>query len=133
MKQHYKTKQRVQEVPVKSYKEGIHYYMEGERVIFTALFHIQRGSCCGNGCRHCPYDPKHKKGKVVLLEKFSKFQDMDLKDIEKQLKELQKLDVNSLSPEKIQEIIDQLLDFTDQTETQLNNDIQKQIDESENS
>ncbi len=58
---------------------------------------------------------------------------MDLKDIEKQLKELQKLDVNSLSPEKIQEIIDQLLDFTDQTETQLNNDIQKQIDESENS
>ena len=70
---------------------------------------------------------------MVLSEKFSKFQDMDLKDIEKQLKELQKLDVNSLSPEKIQEIIDQLLDFTDQTETQLNNDIQKQIDESENS
>ena len=118
---------------MKLYKEGIHYYMDGERVVFTALFHIQRGSCCGNGCRHCPYDPKHKKGKVVLAKKFSKFQDMDLKDIEKQLKELQKLDVNGLSPEKIQEIIDQLLDFTDQTETQLNDDIQKQIDESENS
>ena len=82
MKQHYKTKQHAQEVPVKSYKKGIHYYMDGERVVFTALFHIQRGSCCGNGCRHCPYDPKHKKGKVVLSEKFSKFQDMDLKDIE---------------------------------------------------
>jgi hypothetical protein len=49
--------------------KDIHYYMEGERVIFTALFHIQRGSCCGNGCRHCPYDPKHTKGKVVIQEK----------------------------------------------------------------
>ena len=36
--------------------------MEGERVIFTSLFHIERGTCCGNGCRHCPYEPKHKKG-----------------------------------------------------------------------
>jgi 2-iminoacetate synthase ThiH len=47
--------------------------MEGERVIFTALFHIKRGSCCGNGCRHCPFDPKHTKGKVVMAEKFIKF------------------------------------------------------------
>lgn len=50
--------------------EGIHYYMEGERVIFSALFHINRGSCCGNGCRHCPYDPKHTKGKTKLQEKY---------------------------------------------------------------
>jgi len=49
-------------------KEGTDYYMEGERVIFTALFHIQRGSCCGNGCRHCPYTPKHTKGKITLQE-----------------------------------------------------------------
>jgi hypothetical protein len=58
---------------MRHYKDGfiedIHYYYEGSRVIFTALFHIQRGSCCGNGCRHCPYDPKHTKGKVVLQEK----------------------------------------------------------------
>jgi hypothetical protein len=53
---------------MKQYTEGIHYYMEGERVIFTALFHIQRGSCCGNGCRHCPYTPKHTKGKITLQE-----------------------------------------------------------------
>ena len=50
--------------------KDIHYYMEGERVIFTALFHIQRGSCCGNGCRHCPYEPKHTKGREVLQEKY---------------------------------------------------------------
>ena len=43
------------------------------RVVFTALFHIQRGQCCGNGCRNCPYDPKHKKGNVVLAKEFIKF------------------------------------------------------------
>ena len=118
---------------MKSYKEGIHYYMDGERVVFTALFHIQRGQCCGNGCRHCPYDPKYTKGKVVLSEKFSKFQDMDLKDIEKQLQELQKVDFSTMSPDQLQKIVDQLLTITEETETQLDNDIQIQIDESENS
>jgi len=34
---------------------NVDYYIEGERVIFTALAHIKRGQCCGNGCRHCPY------------------------------------------------------------------------------
>ena len=23
--------------------------------VFTALAHANRGYCCGNGCRHCPY------------------------------------------------------------------------------
>ena len=118
---------------MKNIKQGIHYYMEGERVIFTALFHIQRGQCCGNGCRHCPYDPKHKKGKVVLAKKFSKFQGMNLKDIEKQLEEIQKVDFSTMSPEQIQGIIDQLFEITTDAETQLNKDIQTQVDESENS
>lgn len=41
---------------------GKDYYMDGDRVIFTASFHIRRGQCCGNGCRHCPYIPKNTKG-----------------------------------------------------------------------
>ena len=52
---------------------NVDYYIEGERVIFTALAHIKRGQCCGSGCRHCPYTPKHTKGKVVLAEKLLKF------------------------------------------------------------
>ena len=24
-------------------------------VVMTELAHLDRGSCCGNGCRHCPY------------------------------------------------------------------------------
>lgn len=56
--------------PKKDFEEGVHYYLEGERVIFTALFHVQRGSCCGNGCRHCAYEPDHQKGSKVLKEEF---------------------------------------------------------------
>lgn len=25
-------------------------------VVMTELAHLARGECCGNGCRHCPYD-----------------------------------------------------------------------------
>lgn len=31
------------------------YYLEGTVMVFTARFHLRRGYCCGNGCRHCPY------------------------------------------------------------------------------
>jgi hypothetical protein len=54
----------------KDFIQGIHYYLEGERVIFTALFHFERGQCCGNGCRHCPFDPKHKHGNKIVSEEF---------------------------------------------------------------
>jgi hypothetical protein len=23
--------------------------------VFTAAYHLERGSCCESGCRHCPY------------------------------------------------------------------------------
>jgi len=31
------------------------YYLEGGRMVFTAAYHLRRGYCCGNRCRHCPY------------------------------------------------------------------------------
>jgi hypothetical protein len=62
--------QVAREVLVKYHKhdliEGLHYYLEGNKVVFTELFHKQRGSCCGSGCKHCPYDPKHKKGEKKI-------------------------------------------------------------------
>jgi len=58
---------------MKQFIENVDYYMEGERVIFTALAHINRGSCCGNGCRHCPYSPRHDRRNVVLAEELLKF------------------------------------------------------------
>lgn len=24
-------------------------------MVFTAKYHLKRGYCCQNGCRHCPY------------------------------------------------------------------------------
>lgn len=38
--------------------EGLHYYKENGKFVFTEFFHILRGSCCGSGCRHCPYKYK---------------------------------------------------------------------------
>jgi Family of unknown function (DUF5522) len=37
--------------------EGIHYYInEDGFIVFTEQYHLQRGYCCGNGCKHCPYE-----------------------------------------------------------------------------
>jgi 2-iminoacetate synthase ThiH len=42
------------------------YYLENGKVVFTPEYHIKRGYCCGNGCRHCPYYPKSIKGNTKL-------------------------------------------------------------------
>ncbi len=31
------------------------YLDEGGNSVFTARHHLERGTCCANGCRHCPY------------------------------------------------------------------------------
>ncbi|MBX2849556.1 MAG: hypothetical protein KTR16_14640 [Acidiferrobacterales bacterium] len=33
-----------------------HYYLENGFMVFTKAYHLSRGFCCGNTCRHCPYD-----------------------------------------------------------------------------
>jgi len=50
--------------------KDIHYYMDDTRVVFTALYHIQRGECCGNKCKHCPFDPHYEKGSTTLQKEF---------------------------------------------------------------
>ncbi len=40
-------------------EEGIDYQMENGLMTFSAWYHLKRGYCCDNGCRHCPY-PKNK-------------------------------------------------------------------------
>lgn len=34
---------------------GDFYYNEQGLLVFTAQYLLKRGSCCKNGCRHCPY------------------------------------------------------------------------------
>jgi hypothetical protein len=36
--------------------EGVDYYLNEKVLItFTESYLLQRGYCCGNGCKHCPY------------------------------------------------------------------------------
>lgn len=32
------------------------YFSEQGFIVLTAKYHLERGSCCGNSCRHCPYE-----------------------------------------------------------------------------
>jgi len=32
------------------------FYLEEGKFVLTERFLWRRGYCCGNGCRHCPYD-----------------------------------------------------------------------------
>ena len=32
------------------------YYNEQGYMVLTAKYLLDRGYCCGNGCKHCPYD-----------------------------------------------------------------------------
>lgn len=35
------------------------YYLNKEGyIIFTEKYHLKRGYCCKNGCKHCPYKEK---------------------------------------------------------------------------
>jgi len=35
--------------------EGEDYYFEDGLMVLTARYHLRRGYCCEQGCRHCPY------------------------------------------------------------------------------
>lgn len=43
------------------------YYIENGKYVFTEVFHIKRGHCCGNSCRHCAYYPKYQKGNTNIF------------------------------------------------------------------
>jgi hypothetical protein len=50
----------------KNLTEGVDfYYNEEGLMVLTESYHLERGYCCGSGCRHCPYDyinvPEPKK------------------------------------------------------------------------
>jgi hypothetical protein len=42
--------------------EDFYYSPEGY-IIFTEKYHLKRGYCCKNGCKHCPYGYNKKTGK----------------------------------------------------------------------
>jgi hypothetical protein len=53
--------------------EGVDFYFnENGFVVLTEKYHIKKGYCCGNGCKHCPFEyeavPEPKRS-ILLIEK----------------------------------------------------------------
>ena len=48
---------KMENFPLKrtDYTEGKHFYIENELFVFTEYFHMVKGECCRNNCRHCAY------------------------------------------------------------------------------
>jgi len=48
-----------------------YYYNEQGYIVLTEKYHLQKGSCCGNSCRHCPYNyknvPEPKRSELLSL------------------------------------------------------------------
>jgi hypothetical protein len=50
--------------------EGKDFYYNNEGfIVMTEKYHLERGFCCGNGCKHCPYNyenvPEPKKSQLL--------------------------------------------------------------------
>lgn len=58
------------------------YYIDVDgKWVFTEAYHKERGYCCGNACRHCPYEyeavPEPVKTRLMLLKEFNKVKSSD--------------------------------------------------------
>jgi len=56
------------------------YYLEQGKVVFTPEYHMARGYCCGNKCRHCPFTPKYIKGNTKLESLWQKTNQQNTKN-----------------------------------------------------
>jgi hypothetical protein len=52
------------------------YYDEQGLFVFTEKYHLEKGYCCGNGCKHCPYEysnvPEPKRSELLALKRNEK-------------------------------------------------------------
>jgi Family of unknown function (DUF5522) len=52
------------------------YYNEDGLFVFTEKYHLSKGFCCGNGCKHCPYDfinvPEPRRSELLSLKQDEK-------------------------------------------------------------
>lgn len=56
-------KERVKEIKL---DPSYYYYNEQGLFVFTEEYHKNRGYCCGNGCKHCAFEPAHQKGNTTI-------------------------------------------------------------------
>jgi len=54
----------IQSLKIIKMKEGEDFYFNEEGLmVFTEAYHLKRGYCCKNKCRHCPWGFGKKKEK----------------------------------------------------------------------
>ena len=42
-----------------TFVEGLDFYFDADGLmVLTRRYLLNRGRCCGSGCRHCPYDDR---------------------------------------------------------------------------
>ena len=44
------------------------FYMENGKFVLTERYPLRRGNCCGNGCRHCPFEHEAVPPKMRRLK-----------------------------------------------------------------
>jgi hypothetical protein len=49
-------------------KDALYYTDPNGLLVFTEKYHLERGYCCKNGCRHCPYTEKKKIEQKIKLK-----------------------------------------------------------------
>lgn len=56
-------------------EEEDYYLNEKGLLVFTKKFLLERGYCCGSGCKHCPYDyeavPQPKRADLLTKRSLS--------------------------------------------------------------
>jgi len=65
--------------------EGIDFYYTPEGyMVLTESYHLERGYCCGNGCRHCPFDfdcvPEPKRSDLLAKPRLTSAQLMAVQE-----------------------------------------------------
>ena len=58
-------------------EEEDYYFDKTGLLVFAEKYLLERGTCCGNGCRHCPYDYENvtepERTKLLSLREDEKF------------------------------------------------------------
>jgi len=72
-----KGKEALRPTKIKQMIEGVQYYIDVDgKYVFTELYHKQRGYCCANACRHCPYQydavPEPVRTRLLHIKELSK-------------------------------------------------------------
>ena len=52
----------------KDFIENVHFYYDNGLVVLTEQYHLERRTCCGNSCRHCPYEYVNVKQKEINVK-----------------------------------------------------------------